>query len=128
MSYGKASIEHSDMSESDKLSLARELKKQASETPDLFKSLPDNVRDPANYEKIKKAIIDTTRQCKKNHSEIGEFSQCKTCSIAMIERRVLLEKFGFTSPAQYKAWDETQQQIIKLRQKHPEIDGRLNKS
>lgn len=66
--------------------------------------LPDSVKDPKNFEKIQRALLETIRKCKKSHSDPHEMSLCKTCTEGMLERHALMGKFGFNSMKQYREW------------------------
>ena len=95
-------------------------KKEALELPRDFvnplAALPAYVKDPDNYEKIQLALIETVRRCKKSHADPMEMSNCKTCTLGMLERSKLMQKFGFTSPALYMDWRKTHEYIRnKLR-------------
>ena len=80
----------------------------------LTRHLPDYVKDPANYEKIQKALLETLT-CGKSHADAFEMSQCTKCTNNMLERHALMGKFGFKTSAQYMAWKETMEYI----KKHP---------
>jgi hypothetical protein len=84
----------------------------------LLASLPEHLKNPANFEKIQKAIIDTL-QTKCNHGDVLEFAKCKKCTENMLKRRLLLRKLGFRSPSQYFAWRSIHEEIKK---RYPLID------
>lgn len=69
----------------------------------LFKDLPQGLKDPQNYIKIEKAVMDTMI-CPTSHADLMEMTQCSTCTSNMRERRHLLKNLGFKSPRQYYAW------------------------
>lgn len=73
--------------------------------------LPDAVKDPKNYFKIEKALLDTLK-CKKDHSDPLEMAGCSTCTKNMLARRSLLKKFGFYSSAQYMRWKKIMNEMI----------------
>jgi two-component SAPR family response regulator len=90
-------------------------------TPDTFPkyqpnpltvNLPDYVKDPANYEKIRKALLDCLAT-KHSHSDAEEWSKCTECMRQVEEHKLMMKKFGFTSPQQYKAWQKTHETIKK---------------
>lgn len=85
----------------------------------LVASLPEHLKDPANYMKIKKAIADTMKKCHKSHADVGEMATCWKCSDGMLERRALLKRLGFKNPAQYRKWQEINNKIKEL---YPLVD------
>ena len=74
-----------------------------SKSDPMLDSLPDYVKDPRNFMKIQRALIETLA-CATSHSDPMEMAHCAKCSENMLERRELMKKFGFKSPAQYMAW------------------------
>lgn len=77
----------------------------------LIASLPPYLKDPANFEKVQKSIIETFRStC--SHSDMLEWSNCLKCTKKMLERRALLKKLGFKSAAQYMAWRKVHETIV----------------
>ena len=76
----------------------------------LVASLPDFVKNPANFQKIQRALLDTFGG--HSHSEIAQFAACKKCSEGMMERRMLLKKLGFKNAAQYMEWRKIHENII----------------
>lgn len=78
----------------------------------LISSLPEYLKNPANYEEIRKKILESIMtNC--SHSDIQEFAKCPKCTEKMLERRKLLKKLGFKNPAQYRAWQKTHEEIKK---------------
>jgi hypothetical protein len=69
----------------------------------LLKDLPDFLKDPANYNKIQKDLIDCLAG-KHSHSEMIGWAQCLECQGKMADLRNKINKYGFTSPNQYFAW------------------------
>lgn len=80
----------------------------------ILKDLPVSLKDPANYDKIRRAILDTLATGH-SHSELYQYVNCKLCSSKMIERRMLLKRLGFKSPAQYMAWQAVHHAITQTR-------------
>lgn len=80
--------------------------------------LPDYVKDPKNYMKIEKALLETL-SCGKAHSDPHQMAMCITCGDNMIKRRKLMAKFGFHSIEQYFAWRKTH---AKIREMMPLVD------
>ena len=72
--------------------------------PSILASLPTYLKDPKNYKKIQRALLETIRGCKKDHSDPFEMSRCNKCTSNMLERHALMGKFGFQSMAQYMSW------------------------
>lgn len=80
----------------------------------VLKGLSKHLKDPANYDKIRRAILDTLATGH-SHSELYQYVNCKLCSSKMLERRLLLRKLGFKSPAQYMAWQAVHHAITQVR-------------
>lgn len=78
----------------------------------LTAGLSDYLKNPANYQEIKKKIWESV-QTTCAHSDVFEMAKCKKCTEKMLERRKLLKKLGFKNPAQYRKWDETHTEILK---------------
>lgn len=85
----------------------------ASKTNPLLDMLPEFVKDPRNYLKIQKALLETL-SCSKSHSDALEMAKCKKCTVNMQTRRALMKKFGFINAAQYMAWRRAHE-FIKQR-------------
>lgn len=78
----------------------------------LLAILPPLLKDPANYQKIRKAILETfISTC--DHSEIGEWAKCRKCQNKMDERRLLLRRLGFKNPKQYMLWQRTHEEVSR---------------
>jgi len=76
----------------------------------LVKDMPKHLKDHANYDKIRLAVLDTFATGH-SHSEMAEFAVCVHCTGKMEERRELLLKLGFKSPAQYMEWQKIHAKI-----------------
>lgn len=78
----------------------------------LVASLPDYLKDHANYEKIQRAILDAgaTRH---SHGEMVEWAQCKHCQQKQHDRLMMMRKLGFRSAAQYMTWNKIHNEITK---------------
>jgi len=79
--------------------------------------LPEYLKDPANYQKIRKAIYETIAT-KHSHSDILEWGACVNCQIKLKEHGELIRRLGFTCPEQYRAWLKVHAKIeerVKLR-------------
>jgi predicted RNA-binding Zn-ribbon protein involved in translation (DUF1610 family) len=72
--------------------------------------LPEYLKDPKNYMKVQKALLDTMR-CPKAHGEVTDVFKCPKCTENMLVRKELMRKFGFKSPNQYMAWKKTHEDI-----------------
>ena len=69
----------------------------------LLSSLPDYLKDPQNYERIQRSILEAGRTtC--SHSDIIEWSKCSKCKRALWNRKEFMFKLGFKNAAQYMAW------------------------
>jgi len=80
--------------------------------PRLTDSLPDFLKDPANFLKVQQAIYKTIAT-KHSHGDVFEYAKCSACSRKMLERRHLLKSLGFKNPAQYMQWQKTHAEIRK---------------
>jgi hypothetical protein len=81
----------------------------------LLATLPAHLKDPANYEKIKRVIYDTfAGSCSSGHGDMVDWSGCKKCQKRFQERSFVMKRLGFQSPAQYMAWQKTHE-FIKER-------------
>lgn len=76
----------------------------------LIASLPERLKDPANYKKIQKALLDVgaTRH---SHSEMLDWAGCKPCQTKQWARKELMQQLGFKSGAQYYAWCRVHEEI-----------------
>lgn len=87
--------------------------KFASKVDPMLSTLPDYVKDPRNFYKIQKALLETM-VCHSSHSEPMDVFKCSKCQDNMLERRKLMLEFGFKSPAQYMAWRKSHEAVKKL--------------
>jgi hypothetical protein len=88
-------------------------------TPETFKppkphpliaSLPPHLKDPANYEKVQRVILEALASGH-SHGEIVEWAACGACQQRFMERGDVLKKLGFSSAAQYLAWKKVHEEI-----------------
>lgn len=81
-------------------------------TPDpMLATLPKHLKDPKNYFKIKKLLLETlATTC--SHSDMSEWVTCVNCQIKAQERRQVMKKLGFQSVPQYMKWQKTMDIII----------------
>lgn len=83
----------------------------------LVASLPPYLKDPKNYEKVQKVILNSFSS-KHSHGEVVEWASCVTCQKKFSNRSFVLKKLGFVNPAQYMAWKKIHEVIkdrVKLR-------------
>lgn len=85
--------------------------------------LPEALKDPANFPKIQKAILNTL-QTRHSHGDMMEWSACRSCTEKMLERRLLLKRLGFRNARQYMAWRQVHEEIVKM---YPLVDWKKNK-
>lgn len=81
--------------------------------------LPEYLKDPANYMKVKKALLETLAS-KHSHGEMSEWANCVQCQSKMHDHGMMMRSLGFTSAQQYMAWDKIHRKIeeyqkMKLR-------------
>jgi hypothetical protein len=74
-----------------------------SKTHPLIAGLPEHLKDPRNYEKVQRAVLEAFAG-KHSHGEITEWAGCADCQKRFAERRHVLKSFGFKNAAQYMAW------------------------
>lgn len=90
----------------------------------LIASLPPHLKDPANFERIQKEVLNTfISTC--GHSDVLEWSSCKKCTEKMINRRLLLRKLGFKNPGQYMIWRKIHEEI---KTRMPLVDWKSRKT
>ena len=89
----------------------------------LIAFLPAHLKDPKNYKKIQKAIIEAGAT-KHSHGEISEWSACKHCTYKQHARAEMMRKLGFKNGAQYMTWKRIHEEILNLfsRDKLPKYD------
>lgn len=80
----------------------------------IFLGMPEYLKDPANYEKIQKTIIESFAG-KHSHGEVVEWAACFACQKRFAERGHVIKKFGFRSPKQYMAWKKVMHQMRSLK-------------
>lgn len=76
----------------------------------MLAKLPEYLKDPNNYDKIQRAILDAgaTRH---SHGEVGEWASCKSCKQKEIDRLMMMKKLGFESGTQYLMWKKVHEEI-----------------
>ena len=86
---------------------------QKSKLHPLLEMLPLHLKDPKNYFRIKKEILDTVlTNC--GHDSITKMAECKKCSENMMKRRLLLKRLGFKNPQQYHMWQKIHDKGMEL--------------
>lgn len=73
-------------------------------------TLPAYLKDPKNYDKVMKAILDAgaTRH---SHGEIADWAACAACQRKAWDRKEFMTKLGFKHAAQFKAWQQVHMAI-----------------
>lgn len=79
----------------------------------IFFGMPEHLKNPDNYEKIQKTIIESLAG-KCSHGEIIEWAGCPKCQKRFAERGQVIKKLGFSSMKQYMAWQKVHQEIRNL--------------
>lgn len=69
----------------------------------LLKNLPSYLKNPANYDKIQYALLETLAS-KHSHSEIQDWAKCKSCQEKVFNHKRMMKKLGFKTPAHYQIW------------------------
>src|SRR3990167_7862683 len=69
----------------------------------IFNGLPVYLKDPKNYEKIQRALLDTLAGTH-SHGEIETWANCLHCQIKLKNHGEMMRKLGFKSGKQYYAW------------------------
>jgi hypothetical protein len=72
--------------------------------------LPEYLKDPKNYEKIQRDLLDTLASSH-SHGEMIEWASCYHCQIKFAQHAEAVRLLGFRSPAQYFAWKKVHAQI-----------------
>lgn len=86
----------------------------------LVSMLPDHLKKPENYDKIKKAILNAGAT-KHSHGEVADWAGCKECQQKQLDRLRMMKGLGFRSAAQYKIWDKIHA-IVKGRAPLPKYN------
>ena len=82
--------------------IAKELPRELPKVS-VFAGMPKYLKEPKNYERIIKTLYEAgNSRC--SHSDMFEYSQCKKCQPARINRVAVMRKLGFKDGAQYLAW------------------------
>lgn len=76
----------------------------------MIASLPPHLKDPANYEKVRKLIVEALAG-KCSHSEMMDWAACADCQQRFHNKRAVLKSLGFKNPRQYMAWQKIHEHI-----------------
>ena len=76
----------------------------------LTADLPAYLKDPANYDKVRKALLDELATTH-SHSDMLDWFKCTSCQIKAKNHVDMMRKFGFKNAAQYMAWQKIHTQI-----------------
>ena len=79
----------------------------------ITESLPAYLKDPKNYDKINKYIIQTLAS-KHSHGEVVEWAKCAACQRRFAERSNVLKKLGFPTIKYYMAWKRIHERMKTL--------------
>src|SRR3990167_5515916 len=90
----------------------------------IFAGLPAYLKDPANYEKVQKTVLNALSSGH-SHGEVIEWATCIQCQRRFRERGQVLKKLGFRNPAQYMAWKKVHD-TIKHRDPLPKYNTKLS--
>ena len=74
-------------------------------TSKLLKELPKHLKNPRDYWKIKRFLLDVLGG-KHSHSEMKQWASCKQCMDKANDLVMARKKLGFKTPAHYYAWDK----------------------
>ena len=75
-----------------------------------LKDLPKHLKDPANYEKIQKALLENLATTH-SHADILTWSNCFDCRQKLRNHAEMMRKLGFKTPGHYLAWKKTMEFI-----------------
>ena len=78
----------------------------------LLESLPDAVKDPKNYDRIQRELLDTLASGH-SHSELSDWVKCVACQGRVRDHKNMMVGLGFKKKGQYMAWKKTQEFIKK---------------
>jgi len=82
----------------------------------LLRTIPDYAKDPKNYYAIQKELLEVLAS-PHSHSELYQSAQCFDCQQKIKERKNVMMKFGFATPAIYYEWHKVMRQMLKLYKK-----------
>ena len=79
-------------------------------THPMVASMPQHLKDPKNYDKIRKAILDAGAT-KHSHGEMVDWAGCRECQWAEWNKKETMQRLGFTSGAVYLVWRKIHETI-----------------
>ncbi len=80
----------------------------------LTASLPDFVKDPANYQAIEKKLK-MTMLSDHTHTTVKQFVKCARCTTKRAKRDAIMKEYGFESAAQFYEWRRIMDIIINKK-------------
>lgn len=80
----------------------------------LIAAMPAHLKDPANYMKIQKALLDAGSTTH-SHGEVLEWASCIKCQKAQNNRLLMMKAMGFTSKAMYMVWRRINHEILNKK-------------
>ena len=91
-------------------------------THSIIENMPAYLKDPANYDKIQKAIIEAGRT-PHSHSEVQDWAKCRKCQRALLNRSETMKKLGFKTGTHYMIWCKIHEQMkVILRDPLPKFN------
>lgn len=78
----------------------------------ILAELPAYLKDPANYAKIQKAIIDAGAT-KHSHGDVLIWASCKACQKKQMDRLAMMKALGFRTKAHYMVWRKIHAEITR---------------
>ena len=76
----------------------------------IVKNMPAHLKDPANFDKIQKAILEAGATSH-SHAEMEAWAKCKKCQAALANRSQTMKKLGFETGTHYIIWKRIQEQM-----------------
>ncbi len=87
-------------------------------------SLPAALKDPANYDKIMKLLVEAGNT-PHSHGDLMAWSSCLKCQRAQHNRAEAMRKLGFRSGAQYFAWRKVME-VLRYKKRDQLEGGKYN--
>lgn len=79
----------------------------------IFSGMPDYLKDHKNYEKIQRVLLEELATGH-SHGEVVEWASCVDCQSKFRNKGEMIKKLGFSSVAQYKAWQLVHSRIDSM--------------
>lgn len=83
----------------------------------LLDSLPDYLKDHANFDRIQKEILNAGAS-PHSHGEVLDWKACKKCQVANWNRKEFMQRIGFRTGAQYMEWKKVHNAIERIQKKY----------